>query len=598
MKKILFNLLLTITLFYFIFINKVFANDFITDYQVIYNLSNFKNTLSTEVNLKIKITNLKSDLYVDKFTINFPSNNSIEDLEILDDNGKIVPSIYNLDDYKRVEMIFNDPKIGKGTVNNLFLKYQQKNLFKINGNIWEVFLPIIENNNGNYQVYVILPQDENKKISISKPKPTLISGNQIYWENPKSKVIYAVFGDSQIYDVSLIYHLENNQIRPFFTEIAFPPDSLYQKIYINNINPQPIDVYQDDDGNLLGKYFLNPKEKKTILFQGYVEVFSQWRDEFKNANQEKINHQKNYLLNTDYNWQIKSKEKIDNLNTVFDIYRFVVDNLKYDYSKIDKPTKRLSAEKVINNPDKAICIDFTDLFVGIAREKGILAREIQGYGFSFDPKIQPISLNSDILHSWPEYYDEKNKLWMQVDPTWENTSKIDYFNSFDLNHIIFAIHGKKSDYPIPAGMYKTDYTQDISIKPITTILKNNKKLEIISIDLPKTISASKKYQGKITIINKSNIYLYNEKINVKTDLVIDKKEFNIISLAPFEKKTFNFNFYLPDKNKIDKTVNIQVFYLDNLVVDKKINISQFDLKIIFIFLFVIFIIFYLIFIKK
>ncbi len=598
MKKIFLNLFVILSFFLFLFINKVFANDFITDYKIIYDLSDFRNTLFAKVKLNVKITNLKSDLYVDKFTISFPTTNQIENLEVFDDSGLINPNIFQLDDYKRVEMTFSDPKIGKGSINNLFLNYQQRNLFKINGNIWEVFLPIIENHNGNYYVYVILPQDENKKISIAKPKPTIISGNEIYWENPKSKVIYAVFGDNQIYDISLVYHLENNQIRPYFTEIAFPPDTLYQKIYLKNINPQPIEIYQDDDGNLLGKYFLNPKEKKTIVFQGYIQVFSQWRDEVKNIIQENINKQKNYLLNSDYNWQIKSKGKINNLNTVDEIYQFVVNNLKYDYSKLNQPTKRMTAEKVLNYPDKAICIDFTDLFIGIARNKGIMAREIQGYGFSFDPKIQPISLNSDILHSWPEYFDDKNKIWIQVDPTWENTSKIDYFNSFDLNHIVFAIHGKKSDYPVPAGMYKTDYTQDISIKPVSVSIKDNKKIVVDLVNLPKKFFVNKNYQGKIIVINKSNVYLYNEKIDLKTDLDINKQELFVFSLAPYEKKTFDFSLYLNNNKKINKEISFQVFYLNDLIFDQKIKVIQFDFKVILIILIIILIIVYLFFKKR
>ena len=88
-------------------------------------------------------------------------------------------------------------------------------------------------------------------------------------------------------------------------------------------------------------------------------------------------------------------------------------------------------------------MEFTDLFIAIAREKGIYSREIQGYGFSLDQKLQPLSLSSDILHAWPEYYDTKTESWIAVDPTWENTSGINYFSSFDLNHIVFVIHGKK-----------------------------------------------------------------------------------------------------------------------------------------------------------
>ena len=72
-------------------------------------------------------------------------------------------------------------------------------------------------------------------------------------------------------------------------------------------------------------------------------------------------------------------------------------------------------------------MEFTDLFIAIAREKGIYSREIQGYGFLWIQKLQPLSLSSDILHAWPEYFDLKTENWVAVDPTWENTSGIDYF---------------------------------------------------------------------------------------------------------------------------------------------------------------------------
>jgi hypothetical protein len=70
----------------------------------------------------------------------------------------------------------------------------------------------------------------------------------------------------------------------------------------------------------------------------------------------------------------------------------------------------------------------------------------------------PISINlksGDLLHSWPEFYDP-NFGWVAVDPTWGNTSKTDYFTKLDTNHFAFVIKGINSEYPLPAGMYRTD----------------------------------------------------------------------------------------------------------------------------------------------
>ena len=64
-----------------------------------------------------------------------------------------------------------------------------------------------------------------------------------------------------------------------------------------------------------------------------------------------------------------------------------------------------------------------------------------------------MGLNKNLLHAWPEYWSEDEQLWRQVDPTWEKTSGgVDYWQHFDLNHVVFAINGVSSELPIPAPM--------------------------------------------------------------------------------------------------------------------------------------------------
>ncbi|MDO8741826.1 MAG: transglutaminase domain-containing protein [Candidatus Roizmanbacteria bacterium] len=454
--------------FLFLPFSSVLATDFKTDYQVEYNLSQSQDSLSSQVDFKIKITNLKSDVYVNKFAISFPNTFSINNLKASDDNGLITPKM-TIDEQKtKVELEFSDPAIGKDSVNTFFLNFNQANLFKVNGKVWEVVLPVIENTQDeSYQVTVNLPEaTTNKKISIAKPKPDLVSGNKIIWDNPKTKTIYAVFGDNQVYQTELVYHLKNDQIYPVTTEIAFPPDTIFQKTFIQSISPIPESVYQDEDGNYLGKYFLKPLENKTITYKSFIQIYVQPRDEVVPVVRKAIDQQKNYLLTAKKYWQIDKIDSIKNITQQEEIYNFVTNILQYNYKKLNSQNKRLGANFVLSHPDQAVCLEFTDLFVAITREKGIYSREIEGYGFSLDPKLQPLSLSSDILHAWPEYYDLKTENWIAVDPTWGNTSGIDYFSSFDLNHVTFAIHGKNPDYPLPAGMYKIENSRDVSIKPV------------------------------------------------------------------------------------------------------------------------------------
>lgn len=564
---IFFSLILSLKSF------NVFAADFKTDYQVEYNLSQSQDGLTSKVKFNVKITNLRSDVYVNKYSISFPRSFAINNLKIKDDSGEVVPKITSDDLNTKVEMEFTNPNIGKDSVNNFFLDFDQVNLFKVNGNVWEVAIPVIENKEeGSYQVVVVLPSNTDKKISISKPKPDLISGREIRWINPKTKTIYAVFGDSQIYQAELTYHIKNNEVFPVMTEVAFPPDSLYQKIFLESITPLPVSVYQDEDGNFLGRYQLKPLESKTIFFKGLIEVFSKPRDEAISNVRKLFKNQKDYLTSQQKFWKISSLKKIEEIKEVDDIYNFTVSNFNYNYGKIKENNLRLGAEGVLAKPDQAVCMEFTDFFIAVSREKGIFSREIEGYGFSYDPKLQPLSLASDVLHAWPEYYDEKKELWIPVDPTWENTSGIDYFTSFDLNHIVFAIHGKRSDYPLPAGMYKTDDSKDISIKASTIIPKEKKKIGIKNFNIPKEISDNKKYQEKFLIINNSNVYLYDIPVEIKgKNIDIYNKKVIIDSLAPYQEKEVVFNYKASNKNKKNKAF-ISIFVSDSKLIESSFDI--------------------------
>ncbi|NCC70435.1 hypothetical protein EOM09_02540, partial [bacterium] len=44
----------------------------------------------------------------------------------------------------------------------------------------------------------------------------------------------------------------------------------------------------------------------------------------------------------------------------------------------------------LNLPNSSICTDFTDLFITLARAKGIPAREVQGFAYTNNSKIKPI----------------------------------------------------------------------------------------------------------------------------------------------------------------------------------------------------------------
>ena len=595
--------ILILFLVFLLYPSSILAEDFTTDYEVNYYLKEGSNNVQSNVEFNIKLTNKTSTVYVKKFGISFPNNFQIKNIKAQDDRGTISPVVTKESKSNRIELEFTNPSIGKNTVNNFYLQFNQDNLFKINGNVWEVILPTIENiGDSNYKVIVHLPNNTDRKISIAKPNPDLVTGNQIIWNNPKTRTVYAVFGESQYYDSELIYHLINPKLTPVYTEVAFPPDTLFQKIYISSISPKPNLTYLDEDGNFMGRYYLNPKENKTVRFKGTIEVFVKPRQSMLTYIQSKIENQKKYLFNETKYWKLSDFNQIASLTNPQDIYEFTRDSFEYNYNKLEGDNKRLGAELALKNPSKAVCVEYSDLFIAISREKGIPSREIQGYGLSQDPQLRPLSLTADILHSWPEYFDSISKQWKSVDPTWENTSGIDYFSSFDLNHIVFAIHGKRPDYPLPAGMYKQEDSQDILIKATKNIPEELIQISIKSTNFPKNINDKEKYTSKISILNNSNVFLTDIPLKISApNLSIDKYNKSIDILAPYEEKTVEVVYFSKQKNIKYLTV-LDISLFDETMFTTNISVVPYifdmGIKVVFVLFALLIIAFLFLLIKR
>ncbi len=247
--------------------------------------------------------------------------------------------------------------------------------------------------------------------------------------------------------------MENPLSKEAETEITLPPDTSFQKVYYENLNPRPSSMYIDTDGNWIAKYKLKSRERIDVIANGYVQIFAGLRP-FPKPSQEVLNQN---LVESEY-WEVNNPKIIEiakSLKTPKDIYDYVSQSLKYDYARVRPNVERLGALKSLDNINSAICMEFTDLFIALARSKGIPAREINGFAYTENPEIQPLSLVNDVLHAWPEYYDFEKGSWIPVDPTWGSTTGgVDYFNKLDLRHFAFVIHGKSSVKPYPAGSYK------------------------------------------------------------------------------------------------------------------------------------------------
>ncbi|MBI2420664.1 MAG: transglutaminase domain-containing protein, partial [Candidatus Levybacteria bacterium] len=281
---------------------------------------------------------------------------------------------------------------------------------------------------------------------------------------------------------------------------------------------------------------------------------------------------KKYLKNERY-WESESPKIKDlalKLKTPSEIYDYVVNNLTYDYDRVTKDQSRAGAESVLTDPTSAVCLEFTDLFIALSRSAGIPARELNGYGYTRDENYRPLSKVSDVLHSWPQYYDLGKQSWVMVDPTWGNTTGgIDYYHTFDFNHLTLAIHGVKSNYPVPAGGYKLsakdETLKDVIVTPVKVITLKKSNATKISFKFPSKINSGISSKGEIIVENTGNYASDPQSILLETENLSPKRsQFRIGRIPPFGKNTIpivvsSSNFLTKGEDNIKITSQSQTF---------------------------------------
>jgi hypothetical protein len=421
----------------------------------------------------VSLTNNFSQIYAKEYQINLSGSN-IQSIKGNDSNGNIIDKINQQNEITNIFLKFNKPAIGKDQTNQFTIDYNIVDFAKKKGNTWEIQFPVYSANTGKEQLSVTLeiPTSFGELSFSSVPiDSTHILRNttqiQINQNQLNNKKVLLVFGNHQLFDFKLNYFLENTKNVEINTEIPIPPDTDSQTIILKNIEPAPKNLKIDSDGNWLAQFNIIAKTSINVSVTGQAKIHPPIPIE-DTVNLDNLTRAQKY-------WPTADPMIINiaqNLDSSKQIYQYVVESLNYDYSGINSAVRK-GAIQAIENPNLSLCTEFTDLFVALARTKNIPSREIEGFAFSNDSKIKPINSNSDVLHAWPEYYNQNSRRWMQIDPTWEKTTNgIDYFTDLDLNHLAFVIHGQDSEYPPPPGSYKKDKnTKSVFVDFATTELK-------------------------------------------------------------------------------------------------------------------------------
>ncbi len=427
-------------------------SQFNTDYQITYEIG-----LSglTKVKYQISQTNNLSRVYATEFSLSV-SHTDIENLKVKDMNDPIDPEVIHANNITSINFPFINKIVGKDKIHTFFIEYETNDIAVKTGSVWEVNIPKITTNEAINNLVVKLQTPANfPKLAYIDPKPSnIVDGLYIFSSHSlANKPISAIFGSEQYFKLSASYFLSNNQNTSINQTIALPPNTSYQEIYIKSIDPKPDNISLDPDGNWLATYTLKPKQELNINLDQIIRLSFTPK---KETNIPNLTQYQQPTKTWNYNSPEFQKVNLSQLKDPQQIFNYVTSSLVYNYSLINKdPLQRQTASFSLEHPTQAICTNFTDLFVALARKNNIPSREIQGFAMSKNEKLKPLSLSKDVLHAWPEYYSKEENTWIQVDPTWTNTTNgVDYFNKLDLNHLTFVIHGQDTTYPLPAGFYK------------------------------------------------------------------------------------------------------------------------------------------------
>jgi len=525
-----------------------FSSDYVNTYTI------YPNGQAL-VEHQVTLTNKLSSVYITSYSLSI-FHTRLDQIRVTY-NGQSLPFKVGKSNGKvQITIEFPDQVIGINKQRRFLISYLDQDVAVKTGRVWEINIPTVKDidKTASYQVRLQVPADFPPLLS-SSPQPS--QSDQLIWQKEKlldEQGIKVIFGDYQAMAFELKYFLKNDQNSTVRYEIALPPDTDYQKVIYQSITPKPVNVRVDQDGNWLAEYDLVSGQQLNITATGQAWLFMKPRF---NTSLFLTTPQTSWLQATQV-WpadRSQIEELASRFKSVRQVYKYVVDKLDYSYQRALDGPDRMGAIGALKNPDLAVCMEYTDLFIAILRAKGIPAREINGYAYTANSVLKPLSLKTDVLHAWPEYFDRQLGRWRPVDPTWEDTTGgLDYFYNFDLNHFTFVIHGLNPYYPLPAGAYKDNNnpTKDVKVEfidqplPTTQPLPQFKLTTASDWSLLRLLSGSTSVDLVVQVSNPNQMAVYLQ------DLKLTSKQVN-----------WQITGFLPDKVIIPP--GGQVSYKVNLI---------------------------------
>jgi hypothetical protein len=433
-------------------------NEFSSSYNITYDVDQTGITTVTE---RVTLKNLTDTHYASDFKLAI-SATKLSDVTMTDSQGPLDVQVNTSGKTTNIYTQFTQQIAGKGKEYTFTLHFKSQDFAQNLGKIWQVTIPkIVDSGNlDQFNLTLSVPASFGDPTAIL-PEPTKQSeiGGKLTYTFTKQQLsqagILASFGEEQLFSFNFGYNLQNPTLLPKFVEVPIPSDSEHQKVLINSISPKPDNVVSDADGNYLAQFKVNQHSNLQVQVQGIAKLSGDYIPVNLSPSQ------KQTLSSSQAYWEKDSPQIKTTLNEIFKtpaqtvdekarlIDQYTANSLQYDQDRVkNNDFRRLGALTALNNPSQALCSEYADVFVTLARGAGIPAREVIGYAYSTNTDIRPLSAQNNLLHAWAQYYDDQ-KGWVDVDPTWESTTGgVDYFSQSNLDHLAIAYMGESSTQPL------------------------------------------------------------------------------------------------------------------------------------------------------
>lgn len=523
-----------------------------------YNVSSVYRVTSdnnTRVEDSYTVSNFTSDKYLDKIQISTPAEDA-KNISVEYADGTSIPFTTSIKkssqqgyeySYTEIDIQFTRNTVGRNSKWQFIVTYDTAKLVETKGSAHTVSIPAVPQEGDNqYSVNLFVPENFGtlRTTGVVPEKLGTKNGETGYrFKDKKSleKTASLVFGDSTIYEVNFNFPLNNTSSLPATFTVTLPPNTSGQQVTVAKLDPEPASTRLDVDGNILADYTVAPKTNITVKTNvvavvSYVEynlAASGTKDQIPRDLVAKYTGSQQYWPTNDPEISTKAKELTNGKASVAEQVRaindYVVSKLSYNNEKI-KYNIRQGGSKAIQNPDNAICLEYSDLTISLLRSAGIPARMPVGYGYS--GSLKQSNSVTDSLHSWVQAYIP-NVGWINMDPTWGE--KFDNFGSSDLDHFAFAIWGVSDNSPVAVTQNGKDINYQyenttIEYKSIPPVLQPSG-----SVKAEKWLLLPFVAINKLDVVAPTNTAGDNYMLRVRQGTKVD--EFNIGSLAPKQKSS-------------------------------------------------------------